>query len=307
MGPAVMQHAPAPLTLHWKDARFRTRSAFHILKATAFEFRFRFWILVAIFALGFTAPWDRALHLDGTGPNTHVWGQLAVALSRAGVNITAAFNVVLAVGIVFAFAGAALRTWATANLGPEVMRGEALRGGSVSTSVEGAEHLADAEHEGNPPFAARRMGHPELVVEGPYRFVRNPLYLGLWMSAMALALLMPPSGAIVTLVLLIRFQLRLMLAEEAHLTAQLGQAYADYCARVPRIMPALRAKIAGSSEHPQWGRAALAEIFLWGTAISFAAVGWQYNAHLLIQCVLVSLGLALVVMGTGMPAKAEAR
>ena len=258
------------------DARFRTRSAFQVLKAAAFEFRFRFWILVAIFALGFTAPWDRALHLDGTGPNTHVWGQLAVALSRAGVNITAAFNVILAIGILFAFAGAALRTWATANLGPEVMRGEALHGET-------------------------------LVANGPYRYMRNPLYLGLWLSAMALALLMPPSGAIFTLVLLVIFQLRLMLAEEAYLTAQLGQAYADYCARVPRIVPALRAKVAASSEHPRWGRAALAEIFLWGTAISFAALGWQYNAHLLIQCVLVSLGLALVVMGTAMPAKAAAR
>jgi protein-S-isoprenylcysteine O-methyltransferase Ste14 len=272
------------LNLHWMDARFRTRSAFQVLKATTFEFRFRLWILVAIFALGFTAPWDRALHLDGTGPNTHVWGQLAVALSRAGMNITAAFNVILAIGIVFAFAGAVLRTWATANLGSEVMRGEALRGEA-------------------------------LVVNGPYRYMRNPLYLGLWLNAMALALLMPPSGAIFTLALLVIFQLRLMLAEEAYLAAQLGQAYADYCARVPRLLPKLRAA-ASTISHPSeawmghpagWGRAALAEIFLWGTAISFAALGWQYNAHLLIQCVLVSLGLALVVMGTAMPAKADAR
>jgi len=65
----------------------------------------------------------------------------------------------------------------------------------------------------------------------------------------------------------------------------------------------------GHPESPQgrWGKAALAEIFLWGTAISFAAVGWQYNAHLLIQCVLVSLGLALVVMGVAMPAGSQAR
>ena len=253
------------------------------MKATTFEFRFRFWILVAIFALGFTAPWDRALHLDGTGPNTHVWGQLAVALSRAGVNITAAFNVILAIGIVFAFAGAALRTWATANLGPEVMRGEALHGEA-------------------------------LVVNGPYRYVRNPLYLGLWFNALALTLLMPPSGAIFTLVLLVVFQVRLMLAEEAWLGEKLGAAYLEYCARVPRIVPTVRAGAARSHPsgawmgHPaRWGRAALAEVFLWGTAISFAAVGWQYNAHLLIQCVLVSLGLALVVMGTAMPAGSQAR
>ena len=244
------------------------------MKATPFEFRFRFWILVAIFALGFTAPWDRALRLDGTGPNTHVWGRLAIELSRAGVNISAAFNVILAIGIVFAFAGASLRTWATANLGPEVMRGETLRGET-------------------------------LVVSGPYRYLRNPLYVGLWFNAVALAMLMPPSGAIFTLVLLVVFQLRLMLAEEAWLGERLGAAYAEYCARVPRLLPKLRTRVATSSHpsgawmgHPaRWGKAALAEIFLWGTAVSFAALGWQYNAHLLIQCVLVSLGLALVARG----------
>ena len=31
------------------------------MKATAWEFRFRFWIILAIFVLGFTTPWDLAL------------------------------------------------------------------------------------------------------------------------------------------------------------------------------------------------------------------------------------------------------
>jgi hypothetical protein len=30
---------------------------------------------------------------------------------------------------------------------------------------------------------------------------------------------------------------------------------------------------------------------------SFAVLGWQYNAHLLLRCVLVSLGASLVVKG----------
>jgi len=136
-----------------------------------------------------------------------------------------------------------------------------------------------------------------LVAEGPYRFVRNPLYLGLWLTAMALSLLMPPSGAFFALASLALFQMRLIFAEEAYLSSQLGQAYADYCARVPRLLPALRPRVPASGARPHWGQAALAEIFLWGTAVSFAAVGWQYNAHLLIQCVLVSLGAALIVRG----------
>ncbi|HWB33359.1 MAG TPA: isoprenylcysteine carboxylmethyltransferase family protein [Acidobacteriaceae bacterium] len=239
------------------------------MKATPYEFRARFWILVAIFALGFVAPWDYWLHLDGTGPNTHVWGRLAIELSRAGVNISVAFNLILAFGIACAFAGAALRTWASACLGPDVVRGGDLHG-------------------------------EQMVVTGPYRYVRNPLYLGSWLNALALALLMPPTGAVLTLVLVVAFELRLVLAEEAYLAANLGQTYADYRARVPQLLPAWRPRVAAAGTSPRWGMAALAEIFLWGTAVSFAAVGWQYNAHLLIQCVLVSLGLSLVVRGVSM-------
>jgi protein-S-isoprenylcysteine O-methyltransferase Ste14 len=236
------------------------------MKATLFEFRFRFWILLGIFALGFVAPWNYWLHLDGAGPNTHAWGRLAIALSRAGMDISAAFNLLLVIGIVLAFAGAALRTWGTACLGPEVMRDRALHGET-------------------------------LIADGPYRFVRNPLYLGLWLLALALALLMPPSGVVFTLALLVLFQMRLIFAEEAYLSAQLGQVYAEYCARVPRLLPALRPRVPAAGIRPHWGQAAMAEIALWGTAVSFATVGWQYNAHLLIQCVLVSLGAALIVRG----------
>jgi len=239
------------------------------MKASAFEFRIRFWILLALYTLGFTAPWDYALHLDGAGPNTHVWGRLAILLSRAGLNIDAAFNLVLATGILVALAGAWLRTWASAYLGPEVMRDRSLRGDGV-------------------------------VADGPYRYVRNPLYLGLWLNLLALALLMPPSGAIFALALVAAFQLRLILAEEAFLTAKLGDAYTAYCARVPRSLPALRPQIAPSGARPHWAQAALAEIFLWGVVVSYAAFGWRYDAHLLIQCVLVSLGAVLVSRGLSM-------
>ena len=146
----------------------------------------------------------------------------------------------------------------------------------------------------------RALHGKTLIADGPYRFVRNPLYLGSWLNALALSLLMPFSGAVVTLVLLVLFQLRLIFAEEAYLSSQLAQAYADYCARVPRLLPALRPRVAGSGARPRWAQAVLMEIFLWGTAVSFAAVGWQYNAHLLIQCVLVSLGAALIVRGIAM-------
>jgi hypothetical protein len=39
----------------------------------------------------------------------------------------------------------------------------------------------------------------------------------------------------------------------------------------------------------------LGEIYMWGVAISFAALGWMYNAVLILQGVLVSVGTSLVV------------
>jgi protein-S-isoprenylcysteine O-methyltransferase Ste14 len=236
-----------------------------MMKASALEFRLRFWMFLLIYALGFVAPWDWVLPMDGSGPNAHVWGLLAVLLSKGGVlNIGVAFNAVLVAGILCAGFGAWLRTWASAYLGANVVR---------DTSM-----------------------HGELVVaDGPYRHVRNPLYLGSWVHTLALALLMPVSGAVFVLALVALLQLRLILGEEDFLCAKQGEAYAAYCARVPRLLPALRPQVAASGARPRWGQAALAEIFMWGMTASFAVLGWQYNAMLLIRCVLVWLGVSMVV------------
>lgn len=246
------------------------------MKATALEFRLRFWIFAILYTLGFGAPWDYALHLDGRGPNAHLWGWSAAMLAKTGVlSISAAFNVLLAIGIVLAVAAAVLRTWATAYLGSEVMQDERMHSAGVTQA-------------------------------GPFRYVRNPLYLGNLPMTLALGLLMPPSGAVFTFVTIAIFQLRLIFAEEHFLSARLGQAYADYASRVPRLLPALRPRVPAAAIKPRWGQAVLAEIFPWGVAVSFAAVGWQYNAQLLERCVLVSLGVWLVVRGVMKPrAKVE--
>ena len=235
------------------------------MKASAFEFRFRFWIFVLVYTLGFVTPWDLAWHLDGSGPNTHVWARLAMLLYKdAGVAIGTAFNVVLIAGIVCAGVGAWMRTWGSAYLGVDVMSDRNLRSDGV-------------------------------VANGPYRYVRNPLYEGVWIHTLALALLMPTSGAIFTLVSVIAFQLRLILGEEEFLRAKLGEPYVEYCAKVPRLLPSPRPRVAASGAHPRWLQAALAEIFMWGMTASFAVLGWQYDAHLLLRCVLVWLGVSLIL------------
>jgi protein-S-isoprenylcysteine O-methyltransferase Ste14 len=240
------------------------------MKASSFEFRFRLWIAVAIYVLGFVAPWDIVWHLDGSGPNAHVWARLAELLSRRVLmgqglmNIGAAFNAVLIVGIACAAAGAWMRTWGSAYLGVDVMSDTAMRSDGV-------------------------------VADGPYRYLRNPLYVGVWLHTLALALLMPVSGAVFAVVGIIAFQVRLIFAEESFLRAKLGAPYVEYCAKVPRVLPALRPRVQASGAHGRWMLAALAEIFMWGMTATFAVLGWRYDADILLRAVLVWFGVSLIV------------
>lgn len=231
------------------------------MKATSLEFRLRYLIHVVLYGLGFTMPWNKWLHLD----TVRTWQWLASWLTRAGwLSFSASTLTVLVAGTLFAFAGASLRTWGSAYLGSGVVQDGAMHGDRI-------------------------------VAAGPYRHTRNPLYLGTFLHTFALALLTMPSGALFMLVTVGFVQLRLIGAEEVFLAQKLGEPYRAYCARVPRIFPSLRPRIPASSAKPAWGLAVLGEIYMWGVAISFAALGWMYNSFLILQGVIVSLGLSLVV------------
>ena len=237
------------------------------MKATPLEFRLRFFIHGIIYFLGFITPWNRWLHLDSAGPNAHVWGTLAAKLSAlkpGTLNIATAFNFLLVAGILCVLAAALLRTWASAYLGTSVVQDRAMHGESV-------------------------------VAAGPFRYVRNPLYLGIFLHTLALALLMPVSGAIFCILAIGIFELRLIAGEEAFLTAKLGEPYVAYCAKVPRLLPALTPRTSASAVTPAWPVAFLGETYMWGAVVSFAVLGWHYNSNLIIRGILVSLGLSLVV------------
>ena len=230
------------------------------MKATAFEFRFRFLIHAAIYLLGFTAPWNKWLHLD----SIRTWQWVAAWPSRSGwLSFQFATIVVLIFGILCAFIGASLRTWAAAYLHSSIVKDSSMQGDQV-------------------------------VAAGPYRFLRNPLYVGIFIHTFALALLMPPSGALVCIVLIGLFELRLIAGEEAFLTAKLGQPYIAYRAKVPALFPALTPRVPASPTQPQWPQAVLGELYMWGVVIAFATAGWRYNSFLITQGVVVSLGISLI-------------
>jgi protein-S-isoprenylcysteine O-methyltransferase Ste14 len=231
-----------------------------MLKATASEFRFRFLIHALIYVLGFTAPWNHWLHLD----SIRTWQLLASWPARSGwITFSAATLTVLALGILCALLAATLRTWASAYLGASIVQDGAMLGEGV-------------------------------IAAGPYRYLRNPLYLGTFIHTLALALLMPPTGAIFSILAIGLFQLRLIAAEQTFLTAKLGDPYRAYCARVPSLLPALTPRVPASATHPKWLTAFLGEIYMWGVVLSFAVLGWRYNAFLIIQGVVISLGVSLI-------------
>ncbi|MGA9461993.1 MAG: isoprenylcysteine carboxylmethyltransferase family protein [Terracidiphilus sp.] len=232
------------------------------MKASAIEFRLRMPINAAIIVLGFWAPWIDAW---GIGNRISLLEWLALEISRTGLlRFTVATPVVILTSALIAGVAAVLRVWGTAYLGSFTVHSLGMKAVGV-------------------------------IADGPYRFVRNPLYLGLWAMTAALAFLMPPTGALVTMTLLTVFLLRLILAEEGYLSARLGEPYRAYLQSVPRLVPLLRSSIAHGSSKPDWLRGVLTELLSIGVFITLAFLSWSYDNRLMAQAILISFGISLVV------------
>ena len=81
------------------------------------------------------------------------------------------------------------------------------------------------------PFAPPRR----LVTRGPYRYIRNPMYLGATLALLGTALVYrSPLLAAYAAAFLGACHVFVLLYEEPALRRTFGRAYADYCRRVPR-------------------------------------------------------------------------
>jgi protein-S-isoprenylcysteine O-methyltransferase Ste14 len=236
------------------------------MKATAFEFRFRFPIMVAVICLGYWSPWSGAWGAAALfTQRISLLEWLALEISRLNlVTFTVATPIVIGIGTLFAAIGAWLRIWGTAYLGSATMLHGQMQAGAV-------------------------------MADGPYRFVRNPLYIGSWFMVAAMCFTMPPTGALMTIVAISIFQLRLIYGEEAFLSTQLGQPYLDYLHTVPRLIPMLRSTLPSTDRKPNWTRALIAEVNPIGVFVVLAALSWTYNNELMVRAILVAFGLSLIV------------
>jgi protein-S-isoprenylcysteine O-methyltransferase Ste14 len=125
-------------------------------------------------------------------------------------------RILYGVAFLFALIAWALRAWGGAYLRPDV--------------VWNADALGD-----------------RLLVDGPFRYVRNPLYLGNLFLALAAGLLAPPLGFAIVVVGNVFVALALAGVESRLLRARYGAAYDAYAAAVPALVPRLSpARVEGS-------------------------------------------------------------
>ena len=73
-----------------------------------------------------------------------------------------------------------------------------------------------------------------LSLQGPYRWSRNPQYIGFFMFLAGFALNDWSSWCFVILAIIASYMHLLILVEEEHLTRTFGEQYARYCRTVPR-------------------------------------------------------------------------
>jgi protein-S-isoprenylcysteine O-methyltransferase Ste14 len=80
----------------------------------------------------------------------------------------------------------------------------------------------------------------QLVTDGPFRLVRNPIYSAMFPTVLGLVLMVPNVLSLIGLTALaVGLELQVRLVEEPHLLRTHGETYADYVARVGRFVPRL--------------------------------------------------------------------
>ena len=150
--------------------------------------------------------------------SSFVFGKRGALLALPAVVLAAlgkpsAFSI--ATGLPVAFAGEVVRMWAVGY------SGVTTRGDKVTA--------------------------PALVTAGPYAYVRNPLYVGNFLTAAGFALAFTGKNSAPVRFVLVGGALAAMLGvyavivphEEGYLRTTFAAEFDDYCERVPRVVPAL--------------------------------------------------------------------
>ena len=212
-------------------------------RASEAEFRYRFYFLAAIYfcAFGVTGFHHRP---------TAAWLAEKLAGSLRAAPGHAELRVLLLVAGLLAVAAAGLRTWAAAYLNSQVVHDPRLHG-------------------------------ERLVADGPYRYLRNPLYLGGILLALAFGAYTSPLGLSLLLIGHVVFYARLIAREEAQLAQSQGTGFLEYRRRVPALWPAWGPRLAASGARAAWAQAWAGEMLMWLFAAALLLTGATLEFRLL--------------------------
>lgn len=125
-------------------------------------------------------------------------------------------NILRLVGLILFLGGTLLVLWARWTLGE-------MYGVSTSSAVQ-----LKRQHR--------------LVQDGPYAYVRHPLYLGIWLIFLGVALIYRMWAPLLFFLLFLFSLYRRARREEAALAATFGEEWHKYAARVPAFLPGLRGR-----------------------------------------------------------------
>ena len=108
--------------------------------------------------------------------------------------------------------------------------GFAIAAAGVALAVTGASEFNRVGTNVNPFQPALR-----LVTTGPYRFTRNPMYLGMTLFLFGFSLMLSLEwGVILTPLLWLAFDRLVVAREEAYLSEKFGEPYRDFLRRTRR-------------------------------------------------------------------------
>jgi len=201
--------------------------------ASRFEFQQRTWFIFGIFCVGLSCYW---FDPQNSGVVLARVLHSHVPLFQA-LSLRSSIRLVFLVGASVVALGGVLRAWGAAYLRAEVVQDSRVR-------------------------------TEKLVADGPFRYTRNPLYFGLLIGVFGAGLLCSRTGWVVQIILAFAFCYRLIRREEAHLVLVQGERFVTYFQSVPRLLPALRARVSASGALPHWQEAFAAQTPWWAIAAS---------------------------------------
>ena len=209
-----------------------------MMRATEFEFRYRAAIFGVIFGSTLSMLW-----VDHVPVGVRMGSWLA---RQTGMYESMATHIVFWIGTLLLVLGGLMRTWGASYLGMETVHDKAV--------------------------------HTEaLHADGPYRYLRNPLYFGNVLMALGMGFIAPAYVYPVLVLLIVVFNYRLIGREEAELESTQGERYLAYKRAVPRLFPALTPRLPDGTDKADWAVGFATEAWFWSFTAGVAGFAATFN------------------------------